>query len=193
MEQERTKFALEVPYLGSLILTHSLNQQIPALKSFPPADRPNSTVVFWSFRIMVGLGLLMITQGILSLWLRYKKLYASRPFLWFVLLMGPSGLIAILAGWFTTEIGRQPWTVYGLQRTREAVSAHGELHMSMSLMAFIIVYSAVFGVGYIYMMQLIKKGRKPVKVSIYRRGPGKLRTPARPLSAGNCTEDGNHD
>ncbi|STT03516.1 putative Cytochrome bd2, subunit I [Klebsiella aerogenes] len=195
MEQERTKFALEVPYLGSLILTHSLNQQIPALKSFPPADRPNSTVVFWSFRIMVGLGLLMITQGILSLWLRYKKkLYASRPFLWFVLLMGPSGLIAILAGWFTTEIGRQPWTVYGLQRTREAVSAHGELHMSMSLMAFIIVYSAVFGVGYIYMMQLIKKGPQTGEGQYLQEGgPGKLRTPARPLSAGNCTEDGNHD
>lgn len=123
-----------------------------------------------------------------------KKLYASRPFLWFVLLMGPSGLIAILAGWFTTEIGRQPWTVYGLQRTREAVSAHGELHMSMSLMAFIIVYSAVFGVGYIYMMQLIKKGPQTGEGQYLQEGgPGKLCTPARPLSAGNCTEDGNHD
>lgn len=137
MAQERTKYALEVPWLGSLILTHSLTKQIPALKSFPPADSPNSLIVFWSFRIMVGLGLLMIAQGALSLWLRYRKrLFVSRPFLWFALLMGPSGLVAILAGWFTTEIGRQPWVVYGVQRTRAAVSTHG------------VVYSAVFGVGY---------------------------------------------
>ncbi|KLW15523.1 cytochrome ubiquinol oxidase subunit I [Enterobacter sp. BWH52] len=195
MAQERTKYALEIPYLGSVILTHSLNKQIPALKSFPPADRPNSTVVFWSFRIMVGLGLLMIAQGVLSLWLRYRKnLYSFRPFLWFVMLMGPSGLIAILAGWFTTEIGRQPWTVYGVQRTRDAVSAHGSLHMSFSLLAFIVVYSAVFGVGYIYMMRLIKKG--PVSGEgqhLEEGGPGQLRTPARPLSASSQQEGTCHD
>lgn len=98
MEQERTKFALEVPYLGSLILTHSLNQQIPALKSFPPADRPNSTVVFWSFRIMVGLGLLMITQGILSLWLRYKKTVRLSTVPLVRLANGTVGLIAIWQG-----------------------------------------------------------------------------------------------
>ena len=159
MEQERTKYALEVPYLGSLILTHSLDKQVPALKSFPKEDRPNSTVIFWSFRVMVALGLLMITLGVVSLWLRFKgRLYESRPFLWFALLMGPSGLIAILAGWFTTEIGRQPWVVYGVQRTIDAVSAHGDMHMSISLLAFILVYSSVFGVGYHYMMRLIKQG-----------------------------------
>ncbi len=185
MEQERTKYALEIPYLGSLILTHSLNKQIPALKSFPKDDRPNSTVIFWSFRVMVGLGLLMITLGIVSLWMRFKgRLYQSRPFLWFALLMGPSGLIAILAGWFTTEIGRQPWVVYGIQRTRDAVSAHGDLHMSISLLAFILVYSSVFGVGYIYIIRLIKRG--PVTGEWHDNdhgGPGKQHTPARPLSA----------
>lgn len=72
--------------------------------------------------------------------------------------MGPSGLIAILAGWFTTEVGRQPWIVYGLQRTSDAVSSHGEMHMSISLLVFIVVYSSVFGVGYAYMMRLIRKG-----------------------------------
>ena len=71
MKQEKTHFALEIPYLGSLILTHSLDKQIPALKSFPPEDRPNSTIVFWSFRIMVGLGMLMILAGFWSLWLRW--------------------------------------------------------------------------------------------------------------------------
>ncbi|SQI42213.1 Cytochrome bd-II oxidase subunit 1 [Serratia plymuthica] len=90
MQREETRFKLEVPYLGSLILTHSLTEQVPALKSFPPEDRPNSTVVFWSFRIMVALGMLMILAGVWSLWLRWRGgLYQSRPFLYFILWMGP--------------------------------------------------------------------------------------------------------
>ena len=116
-------------------------------------------MVFWSFRVMVGLGLLMITAGIWSVWLRYRKnLYQSKTFLRFMFFMAPSGLIAILAGWFTTEIGRQPWVVYGLQRTADAVSAHGEIHMSISLMTFFVVYASVFGIGYLYMMKLIRSG-----------------------------------
>lgn len=100
----------------------------------------------------------MLLPGVTAIWLRYKqRLYTSRSFLWFALLMGPSGLIAILAGWVTTEVGRQPWVVYGLQRTKDAVSAHGDLHMSISLLAFFVVYTAVFGVGYSYMVRLIKK------------------------------------
>jgi cytochrome d ubiquinol oxidase subunit I len=118
MEAEKTKYALEIPYLGSLILTHSLDKQIPALKNFPKQDRPNSTVIFWSFRVMAGLGMLMILVGLLGLALRRGgKLYRQRGFQRLVLLMGPSGLIALLAGWITTEVGRQPWVVYGLLRT----------------------------------------------------------------------------
>ncbi|ADM98015.1 cytochrome ubiquinol oxidase subunit I [Dickeya dadantii] len=185
MEQETTRYALEIPYLGSLILTHRLDQQVPALKSFPKEDRPNSTVVFWSFRIMVGLGMLMILLGVIGLWLRWRRrLYQSRPFLWFTLLMGPSGLIAILAGWFTTEVGRQPWVVYGLQRTRDAVSAHGDLQMSISLLLFIAVYLSVFGVGYVYLVRLIKKGPQAGEGdAVPGGGPGQQSTPARPLSA----------
>ncbi len=174
-----------MPYLGSLILTHSLDKQVPALKSFPKEDRPNSTVIFWSFRVMVALGLLMITLGVVSLWLRCQgRLYESRPFLWFALLMGPSGLIAILAGWFTTEIGRQPWVVYGVLRTIDAVSAHGDMHMSISLLVFILVYSCVFGVGYTYLANLIKKGPQEGEGGhTPDGGPGTSHTPARPLSA----------
>ncbi|CAI0760724.1 cytochrome ubiquinol oxidase subunit I [Serratia entomophila] len=180
MDGEVTRYRLEIPYLGSLILTHSLDKQVPALKSFPKEDRPNSSIIFWSFRVMAGLGMLMVLLGIVSAWLRWRgRLYQSRPFLWFALLMGPSGLVAILAGWFTTEIGRQPWVVYGLQRTRDAVSAHGEMHMSFSLLAFILVYSSVFGVGYVYMMRLIKKGPQPGDM----HEPAAEGTPARPLSA----------
>ncbi|PIJ42457.1 cytochrome ubiquinol oxidase subunit I [Tatumella sp. OPLPL6] len=185
MQQEKTKYALEIPYLGSLILTHSLDKQVPALKTFPKEDRPNSTIVFWSFRVMAGLGMLMILLGVASLWMRYKKrLYDSRPFLWFTLLMGPSGLLAMLAGWFTTEIGRQPWVVYGVLRTRDAVSPHSALQMTFSLIAFIVVYASVFGIGYVYLIRLIKKG--PVEGEGREEihgGPGQQHTPARPLSA----------
>lgn len=164
MQAEKTKYALEIPYLGSLILTHSLEKQVPALNEFAKDDRPNSTIVFWSFRIMVGLGMLMILVGIWGTWLRYKKrLYQSKAFLRFTLLMAPSGLIAILAGWFTTEVGRQPWVVYGIQRTKDAVSAHGEMHMSISLLIFLIVYGSVFGIGYAYMLKLIRKGTQEVQ------------------------------
>nr|WP_282553254.1 cytochrome ubiquinol oxidase subunit I [Providencia sneebia] len=159
MEKEKTEYAIEIPYLASLILTHSLDKQVPALKEFPKQDRPNAFMVFWSFRVMVGLGMLMILAGVWGLWLRYRRnLYQSKAFLRFMFVMAPSGLIAILAGWFTTEIGRQPWVVYGLQRTADAVSAHGEVHMSISLLAFFIVYAGVFGIGYMYMMKLIRKG-----------------------------------
>ena len=163
MDEERTKYGLEIPALGSLILTHSLDKQVPALKDFPKEDRPNSTIVFWSFRIMVGMGLLMITLGLVSLWLRYRhRLYHSRPFQWFALCMGPAGLVALLAGWVTTEVGRQPWVVYGYLRTIDAVSLHSTLQMSISLLAFFVVYSSVFGVGYVYLIRLIKKGPQPV-------------------------------
>lgn len=163
MDAEETKYKIEIPYLGSMILTHSLEKQVPALKEFPKEDRPNSLIVFWSFRIMVGLGMLMILVGVWGTWLRYKKkLYESKAFLRLTFLMAPSGLIAILAGWFTTEVGRQPWVVYGIQRTRDAVSAHGEMHMSISLLIFLVVYSSVFGVGYAYMLKLIRKGTPEV-------------------------------
>ena len=119
-------------------------------------------------------------------WLRVRqRLYTSRPFLRFALLMGPSGLIAILAGWVTTEVGRQPWVVYGLQRTEDAVSAHGTLHMSISLLAFFVVYMSVFGVGYSYMVRLIKKGPQPEDALPPVNG-----TPARPLSAASDSVSG---
>ncbi|QYK11210.1 cytochrome ubiquinol oxidase subunit I [Shewanella rhizosphaerae] len=163
MDAEATRFSLEVPYLGSLILTHSLYKQIPALKSFPKEDRPNSTLVFWSFRVMAGLGMLMILAALAALWLRRKgKLYTNKSFHRFILLMGPSGLIALLAGWFTTEVGRQPWVVYGMMRTRDAASNHDVLQMSISLALFVVIYFSVFTVGITYMMRLVGKGPQAI-------------------------------
>ena len=185
MEQEKNHMAVEIPRLGGLILAHDWNGQIPALKDFPREDRPNSTIVFWTFRVMVGLGILMILLGFWSLWLRRGgRMYTSRAFLRAALFMGPTGLIAILAGWFTTEIGRQPWVVYGVMRTSEGVSAHGAEPLAFTLALFVVVYVFVFGIGAAYVLRLIGKG--PIRFEerrVVEGGPGSVRHPMRPISA----------
>jgi cytochrome d ubiquinol oxidase subunit I len=183
MAAETTRYAVEVPHLGSLILTHSWKGQIAGLKDFAPGDRPNSTIVFWTFRIMVGLGFLMVLLGLWSMWARWHKvLFESKSFLRFALTMGPAGLIAILAGWMTTEIGRQPWVVYGIMRTSDAVSNHSALEMSITLVLFIVLYTAVFGTGIRYLLKLAAKGPGPLDGHFPEPSPETGR-PARPLSA----------
>ncbi len=184
MEAETTRYAVEIPNLGSLILTHEWDGQFPGLKEFAREDRPNSPVVFWSFRIMVGLGMLMLVLGVWSLWLRWRGgLFQSKLFLRFAMWMGPSGLIAILAGWYTTEIGRQPWIVYGVMRTRDAVSNHSALVLSTTLIVFIVMYAIVFGTGISYMLKLVAKGPHPGEDEAPPHDPGQSQRPARPLSA----------
>jgi cytochrome d ubiquinol oxidase subunit I len=184
MEAETTRYKIEVPRLGSLILTHSLDGEIPGLAEFAPEDRPNSTVVFWSFRVMVGLGLLMMLLGAWAVWRRWRgRLYEGRWFLRFATLMGPSGLIAILAGWYTTEIGRQPWIVYGVMRTQDAVSNHSALALSTTLIVFIVMYIAVFATGGSYMLKLVAKGLDRHDGGAPPHEPGQSQRPARPLSA----------
>jgi cytochrome d ubiquinol oxidase subunit I len=162
MEAQTTHFAVEVPYLGSLILTHSLTGQVPGLKEFAPQDRPNSTVIFWTFRIMVGLGLWMILLGLWGAFERYRgRLYGSPLLLRFAVAMGPAGLVALLAGWITTEMGRQPWVVYGVMRTKDGVSNHSVLALSTSLAILVVMYFAVFGTGIVYMLKLVARGRSP--------------------------------
>lgn len=191
MQREETLYKIEIPYLASLILNHSLTEPIPALKDFAPEDRPFSPIVFWSFRIMVLIGLLMIASGAWSLWLRWRKrLFTCRPFLRFVTFMGPSGIIAILAGWITTEVGRQPWVVYEIMRTADAVSPHSAAQLGLTLAMFVVVYFAVFGVGLVYVLHLVAKGPIPFEGREKGAGgPGEMRTPARPLSAADQRVD----
>jgi cytochrome d ubiquinol oxidase subunit I len=166
-----------------LVLTHSWDGQIPGLKDFAPQDRPDSTTVFWTFRIMVGLGFLMLLLGLWGAWARWNnQLYQSKIFLRFAVLMGPAGLVALLAGWLTTEIGRQPWVVYGAMRTKDAVSNHSVLEMSITLIVFIVMYVAVFGTGISYMLKLAAKGPQPFDEHAPEPSPQSGR-PARPLSA----------
>ena len=185
MEAETTRWKIEIPRAGSLLLTHSWDGEIPALKDFAPEDRPNSTIVFWTFRVMVGLGVLMIVLAFIGLWLRRGgRVYTSRAFLRFALWMAPSGLLAMLAGWFTTEIGRQPWIVQGLMRTAEAASPLDVQQVGISLTLFAVVYFAVFGAGTGYLLKLLALG--PVTDEGRQSlsgGPGQSRHAARPLSA----------
>ncbi len=159
MREERTKYAISVPHLGSLVLTRTWNGGIRGLKEFAPEDRPDSTIVFWSFRIMVGMGLLMLLLGVLGLVLRMRnELYDTPWFQRFALVMGPSGLVALLAGWITTEVGRQPWVIYGVLRTADAVSPLSSQQVGTSLLIFIVVYFLVFGTGIFYMLKLMARG-----------------------------------
>ncbi len=185
MAAERTDYPVEIPRLGSLILTHTWSGRVPSLKEFPAADRPNATIVFWTFRVMVGLGLLMILLGLCSLWLRRGgRLYGSRPFLRYALWMGPTGLIALLAGWMTTEVGRQPWVVYGVMRTADAVSGHDALQLTVTLALFVVVYVLVFGAGILYVLRLVRIGPQVAEGRLATAGgPGTEHQQMRPLSA----------
>jgi len=158
-QQERTKYALEIPKLSSLILTHELDGEVKGLKEWPRDERPPVAWVFWSFRIMVGIGILMVATGFIAavLFLR-KKLFDTRWFQLWCMALTPSGFIAVLAGWFVTEIGRQPYIVYGALRTADAVSPVVGPNIALSLLAFIVTYTFVFGAGSYYILRLIGKG-----------------------------------
>ena len=185
MQAETTRFAIEIPNGASLLLKHSLDGQFPGLKEFAPEDRPNSTIVFWSFRVMVGLGVLMVGLALWGWLLRAgHRVYSARLFLRCALLMAPAGLIALLAGWITTEVGRQPWIVQGLMRTADGVSAHSATALTISLALFVVVYFVVFGAGTVYLLRLVGKGPHTGEASEpIDGGPGESRTPGRPLSA----------
>lgn len=158
MAAEETRYALEIPKFGSLILTHSLDGHVQGLKDWPPEDRPNAPIVFWSFRLMVGIGVLMAAIGVASLILRWRgRLYDLTWFHRAAMAMGPSGFVAVIAGWVTTEVGRQPYTVYGLLRTAESVSPIDAPAVAASLAAFVVVYTAVFGAGIYYLLRLMAK------------------------------------
>ena len=179
-QQERNRYEIAVPKLGSLIVTHDLDGEIAGLKTVPPQERPPVAPVFFAFRVMVGDGVLMLALVIWSAisW-RRGTLAQSKGLLRAWMCMTPAGFIAVLAGWYTTEIGRQPYVIYGLMRTSEAASAVSAASVATSLLAFATVYLFVFVAGSYYLFKLLRKGPQPV-------APAELypvdKTPARPLS-----------
>jgi cytochrome bd ubiquinol oxidase subunit I len=155
-ETQTVNWAVSLPGAGSLLLLHDPDAPMPGLETLPYEDRPSSEILFWSFRIMVGLGSLMFALGLWSLLARWRRqLYDWRWLHRLALVMGPSGFVAVIAGWITTEVGRQPWVIYGLLRTRDAVSPIATPAVGASLIAFVIVYFTVFTAGALYILKLM--------------------------------------
>lgn len=177
---EANRMEVSVPKLGSLIITHDLNGEIKGLKEVHPSERPPVAPVFYAFRIMVAIGSVMLLLVIASavLW-RRGRLTQSKALLRAWMLMTPAGFIAVLAGWYTAEIGRQPYVIYGLMRTSEAVSAVSAGSVLTSLVTFGTVYLFVFVSGTWYLLKLLRKGPQPVDQHL--RHP-EDKTPQRPLS-----------
>ncbi len=156
----RNLFALTVPYLGSFIASGTWDLREVGLDTFPPQDRPPVFVPFWTFRLMVGLGLVMLAVAWTGMGLRWRgRLETTRWFLWAALCSFPSGFVAVIAGWFTAEIGRQPWVVYGLMRTSDAVTPSlSGATVLFSLVAYIAVYTVIYAFGFYYIYGLLRAG-----------------------------------
>lgn len=169
-EAQELKYAVGIPKLSSYILKHDANAPLAGLDTIPDEDQPSVAIVFWSFRIMVGIGFAMLGVALFGFWCRIrKKLYESKALQRMALLMGPSGLVAVLAGWITTEVGRQPFTIWGVMRTSESASPLDAPAVGASLLAFIIVYFFVFGAGVFYIFRLM--GKVPTVKASTIKGP----------------------
>jgi cytochrome d ubiquinol oxidase subunit I len=181
-ERHRNDFEISIPDgLGSWITTGHADAKVTGLDAFAPADQPPVGIVFWAFRIMVGLGVAMIGLGLWGVVLLLRGgPERSRPFLWASVLMAPAGFVAVIAGWTTAEVGRQPYVVFGLMRTAEAVSPIGAGVVSASLIAFLVVYAVVFSVGALYILRLVAEGPVPGAAALAPAGP---RAPGSPLAA----------
>ncbi len=156
--EQRLDYKVEIPHLGALILTHDWNGTVRGLNEWPKDQRPPVAIVFWSFRIMVALGFAMLGLGFWSLVLRLRGRLYEQPWMHrAAVLMGPAGFVAVLAGWITTEVGRQPYTIYGLLTTVQSASPIQAEAIGSSLVAFILVYFALFGAGAFYIARLMNK------------------------------------
>ncbi len=176
---EANRMEIGIPRLGSLILTHDPDGEIKGLKAWPRAERPPVAIVFWSFRVMVAIGFLMLLIGLIGLYLRWRgRLYDSRWFLELCRLTSPLGFVAIIAGWVTAEVGRQPYVVYGLMRTADALSPVDVASVATSLTLFATAYLTLFVAGAVYIQRILQHGpvpSAPVEDRLEKRA-------ARPLS-----------
>lgn len=158
--KEMNHAVIEVPLLGSLILTHDLNGEVPGLKQWPADQRAPVAIPFFAFRIMVGLGLIMFAIVLSSLWLRFRhRLFDTKWFLRVCQYAAPIGFLTVVAGWVTTETGRQPWTVYGLLKTAHSVTPSlTGFDVLLSFAGYMLVYLIIFPSGIILMTRVVRKG-----------------------------------
>jgi cytochrome d ubiquinol oxidase subunit I len=180
---ERNLYEISIPKAGSLIITHDPNGLFPGLLQFKPELRPPVVPVFFMFRVMVGIGFLLIAIGLTGMYLWWRKRLFHTE--WFLKPLGycwPLGFMAILAGWMVTEIGRQPWVAYGILRTADATSPVTASVVAISLALFVLVYCVVFSIGVLYIARMLRKGPQIAPIE-----PQAL--PNRPLSAGQVTRE----
>jgi cytochrome d ubiquinol oxidase subunit I len=157
-KEARMDYKVEIPYLGSIILHHDLDTGLKGYNAFPREDWPPMAPPFFAFRVMVGIGMLMLCIGIWSLVLRKRRrLYDTPLFHKACLVMAPAGFVAVISGWIVTEVGRQPFTVYGLLRTADSVSPISTAAVATSLIAFIIVYFSLFSAGLVYILRQMRQ------------------------------------
>jgi len=167
---QANRWEISIPKLGSLITAGDAEAEIKGLKSFAPEDQPPVFVVFWAFRVMVGLGMAMIGLGLwggVVVW--RERLTQARWFLTAAVAMGPAGFVAVVAGWMVAEVGRQPWVIYGVLRTADAVSPVTRGEVSISLLAFMGIYALIFTAGVLYILRLIGDG--PLSGAVAPAGP----------------------
>ena len=179
-EAERNYASVAIPRLGSLILTHDMDGRIQGLKDFPRDERPPVGLVFYAFRVMVGIGLILIFFAIAGAVLWWRARLFTTP--WYLRAVGYTwwlGFVAIIAGWITTEVGRQPYVIQGVQRTADAVSPVSSATVASSLVAFVVIYSVVFSIGIYYIRRLIRHGPHGAAVQPVQEPEG---LPNRPLS-----------
>lgn len=181
---ETNHLELAIPGLSSIILTHALEGKVPGLKHFPVDQRPNPEILFWTFRIMVGIGLLMVAVAVIHLVLRFTgRLYTAEWYHKLLVACMPTGFVALLAGWFTTEIGRQPWVVYGFVRTAEGVTPSLTTGAVLtSLIVFVVVYTIIYGAGTYYLIRLLKIGPSVPRDEEEPTAMQEAHRPKRPLS-----------
>ncbi len=175
--EKTVKYAIEIPKASSLILKHDPDAPLAGLDTIPDDEEPPVGIVFWSFRIMVGLGFAMLGIGMWSLLARARrKLYDWSWLHRAALALSPAGFVAVIAGWVTTEVGRQPYVVYNMLRTVDAASPLAAPAVGASLLAFVVVYFTVFGVGTWYILRLMRKNPEPGEVGVRRGEKGPIRT-----------------
>ena len=176
-EAKTVRYALEIPKASSLILKHDLDAPLAGLDTIPDDEEPPVGIVFWSFRIMVGLGFAMLGVGAWSVLARLRKrLYDWGWLHRAALVMAPSGFVAVIAGWITTEVGRQPYVIYNLLRTADAASPLDAPAVGASLLAFVIVYFIVFGAGVWYILRLMSQSPHTGELGVKRGDTGPIRT-----------------
>jgi cytochrome bd ubiquinol oxidase subunit I len=172
--QERNHASFGIPILGSIWLTHSFNGRVMGLKNTPVEDRPQMAFVFWGFRLMYFIAITMFVVAVISVWLRWRgRLYTARRFLRFLVFMTPSGIFAVLGGWYLAETGRQPWVIYGVLRTRDAVSPVPAGALLGTLVAFAVVYTVFISAFLFFSIRVIRRG--PVEAPAHALASGSLK------------------